>query len=198
MALPEVFSDPVAYAVLVAVLTAGVVWQATLGYRSAHRINRAKRLLFPTVERFRRPLIRTVRRRSPALASVLAGVIPHLIHDKGRVDDAEFIETWDTTVPQAFETFVQSGYSYNALSSLKRRPGSHGDDPAMQLSVLSMVYYHDDGMQTEAYLFRNPDGTLDVYAHHEASVTDPRGHLGDTQLDGDPRGVLPTAVIQDP
>lgn len=191
MALPEVFTDPIAYAALVVVITAVVVWQGTLGYRSARLVNRGKRLLFPLLERFRRPLVRYARRISPALGSVVSFGIPILIVDTERVGSDQYLVTWETDVAHAFETFVQAGYSYNAVSSLKRRPGSHGDDPPMQLSALSMVYYHDDGMQTEVYLFANPDDTLDVYAHYEASVTDPRDHLGDAVQAGDPRDLVP-------
>jgi hypothetical protein len=52
------------------------------------------------------------------------------------------------------------------------------------------VWHHVDGKQTEAYLFRNNDGSTDLYAHVETSVDDPLGHLTDEQLDGDTRGVL--------
>jgi len=191
MALPEIFSNPVAYAALVVAILAVVAWQATIGFGTAWRMNRAKQLLFPVADRFRRPLVRHVRRVSPTAAGVLNGAIPHLIHEKGRSTDAEYLETWAARPGTAFDRLRAAGFVPNLASSLKRRPGSHGDDPPMQLSVLSMVYYHNDGTQTEVYLFDNPDGTLDVYGHNETSVTDPRGHLSDEQRDGDPRGVLP-------
>jgi len=50
-------------------------------------------------------------------------------------------------------------------------------------------------MQTEAYAFVNPDGTMSVYAHEEPSVLRPRAHLdGSKQVDGDPRGVVSAAL----
>jgi hypothetical protein len=51
-------------------------------------------------------------------------------------------------------------------------------------------------MQTEAFLFANDDGTTDVYAHHEVSVTDPDGHLEARQRNGDPRGVVRDALAE--
>jgi len=188
MALPELFTNPLAYAALVVAVVAVVAWQATIGFGTAWRINRAKQLLFPVADRFRRPLVRHVRRYSPTAAGVLNGVIPHLIHEKGRTTDAEYLETWAARPGTAFDRLRAAGFVPNLASSLKRRPGSHGTP---KLSILSMVYYHEDGTQTEAYLFDNPDGTLDVYGHLETSVINPRGHLSDEQRDGDPRGVLP-------
>lgn len=191
MALPELFTNPAAYAALVVAILGVIAWQATIGFGTAWRINRAKQLLFPPLDRFRRPLVRRVRRHSPTAGTVLNGTIPHLIHEKGRSDDAEYLETWACRPGEAFARLSKAGFEPNLASSLKRRPGPLNGAP--ELSVLSMVYYHDDGTQTEAYLFDNADGTLDVYGHNETSVTDPRGHLSDPQADGDPRNVVPAA-----
>jgi hypothetical protein len=191
MALPEIFSDPLPYAALIVTLVAVVAWQASIGFGTAHRINRFKRAVFPLADRFRRPLVRRVRRHSPTLATVLNGTIPHLIHDKGRHDDPEYLETWACRPGEAFTRLSKAGFSANVASSLKRRPAPV--EGSVQYSALSMAYYHDDGTQTEVYAFDNPDGTIDVYAHHETSVTDPEGHLSDPQADGDPRGVVPSA-----
>jgi hypothetical protein len=56
------------------------------------------------------------------------------------------------------------------------------------------VFYHDDGKQTEAYIFANSDGSSDVYVHVETATTDPDGHLTDEQLDGDVRGRVRAAL----
>lgn len=194
MALPEVFSNPLAYAALIVALVAVVAWQASIGFKTAWKINQGKRVLFPLADRFRRPLLRRLRRHSSAVATVVGGVIPHLIHEKGRSDDAEYLETWACRPGTAFNRLRDAGFVPNVASSLKRRPGPLNG--AAELSVLSMAYYHDDGTQTEVYLFDNADGTLDAYAHHETSVTDPEGHLSDPQADGDPRGVVPSAPAE--
>jgi hypothetical protein len=191
MALPDVFSNPLAYAGLIVVLVAVVAWQATITYSRAARINRIKRFVFPLADRFRRPLVRQARRVSPALGAFLNGVIPHLIHEKGRTSDAEYLETWKADLPAVFDRLSKTGFDPNVASSLKRRPAPVAG--AYQYSALSMVYYHGDGTQTEVYVFVNGDGTVDIYAHAETSVTDPEGHLSDPQRDGDPRGVIPTA-----
>lgn len=185
-----IFNNPVALGVLTLALIGVILWQATLPYKVVAQINRGKRLLFPPIERFKRPLVKQARKVSPTLATVLQGVIPHLIHDKGRTNDDEYIKTWECSRREAFDRLKDAGLNPNVASSLKRRPGSHGQNPPMQLSVLSMVQYHDDGTQTEFYVFDNGNGSVDIYAHNETSITDPKGHLNNPQVDGDPKGVL--------
>lgn len=58
-----------------------------------------------------------------------------------------------------------SGGSPHLLKSLKRRPGEHGD----RLSGAHLIWAHDSGDQTEAYLFRNADGSTEIYAHFETN-----------------------------
>jgi len=112
------------------------------------------------------------------------------VHEKGGRDDAEFLTTYNGTVRAAARTLVDAGGSYHLINAVKRRPGEYGD----QYSLAHVVWSHADGTQTEAYLFRNDDGTTDVYAHRETSVSDPVGHLTDPQRDGDPRGIVKDAL----
>jgi hypothetical protein len=73
---------------------------------------------------------------------------------------------------------------------VKRRPTDHGDP----LSIAHIVWDHGTD-QTEAYLFRNDDGSTDVYAHFEPSPETPAEHVNsDNQQDGDPRGVVRDAL----
>lgn len=130
---------------------------------------------------------------------LLRGVLPlvdrylwsRAIHAKGdRDDDDEYLCTLNRSIPEAVRTLRRGGASLHLLASVKRRPAGRGP----RLSVAHCVWTHDDGQQTEAYLFRNHDGTVDVYAHHEASVTQPVEHLEGKQHDGDPRGVVRDAL----
>lgn len=109
-----------------------------------------------------------------------------LVSDKGGRDDEEYLKTVDAHYKEVVSSLRGAGGSLHLINSLKRRPDTHGDP----LSVAHLVWTHADGKQTEIYLFANEDGTTDVYAHVETGVTDPLGHLTDTQYDGDVRGVL--------
>jgi hypothetical protein len=143
-------------------------WQSTLTwpeYRAAHRL---KRGVFPLADR------------------VLAGRAL-LVSEKGGRDDAEFLATSPESLWAVARRLRRAGGSPHLLNSLKRRPGEHGD----RLSGAHLVWTHENGEQTEAYLFANRDGTTDVYAHSETSVDEPLAHLTDEQHDGDPRGVVP-------
>jgi len=108
----------------------------------------------------------------------------------------EYVATLDQSVAQVVRTLRSGGGSLHLISSVKRRPDTHGDP----LSVAHCLWMHadDDGdgnaEQTEAYLFRNDDGSVDVYAHYEASVLNPEAHLTDPQTDGDPEGVVTAAL----
>jgi len=133
-------------------------------YRAAHRL---KRGLFPPLRR-------------------LVGDRILLVSDKGGREDAEFVATIDSSLLRLTDQFRAAGFSLHLLNSLKRRPAEHGDP----LTVAHLVYTHDDGMQTECYLFRNDDGTLDVYAHFEPGTDTPLEHLTGPQSDGDVRGVV--------
>lgn len=157
---------------LAVVMRAGLAWQSDLSwpeYRTAHGI---RRLLFPVLQR-RAPL----------------GFDSFVNRKRGRTDD-EYLRTVDADVRATVGRLRAGGGSLHLISSLKRRPADHGDP----LTAAHVVWTHDDGSQTEAYLFANDDGTTDAYAHHETSVADPDGHLTDPQHDGDPRGVVTDAL----
>ncbi|AFH22165.1 hypothetical protein OSG_eHP18_00040 [environmental Halophage eHP-18] len=185
--VPSWAIEPTAWLVLSLVMYGLLRWQRTLTYHEYTAIHRVKRRALPLIDRLSRPIIRGVRRQSPALGSVARFTIPHLIHEKGDRSDDEYVATLDFDRRAVWRSFVGRGWSPHVLSSVKRR----SVDAEIQLSALHFVYQHDDGTQTEVYSFPNPDGSIDLYAHHETSVVDPQGHLTDPQRDGDPRDVIP-------
>ena len=141
-------------------------------YRAAMRV---KRGLFPLVDR-------------------VAGRVILWVSDKGGRDDAEYQYTVDASVRDVVRDLRRAGASLHLISSLKRRPADFTDDDVTgdPLSSAHVVWTYDDtGDQVEAYLFRNDDGTVDVYAHTEASVDRPIAHLTGKQRDGDKYDTLP-------
>lgn len=134
-------------------------------YRAAHRF---KRGVFPLLE-----------------LTPLGKAVP-LVTDKGGRDDAEFVKTVNGSVRGVVADLRAEGASLHLINSLKRRPDTHGDP----LTAAHVVWTVDGGEQVEGYVFRNHDGTVDIYAHTETSVDDPIGHLTDAQTDGDAHGVL--------
>lgn len=161
---------PLLAALLATLLRAGLAWQAELSWPEYRLLHAAKRATFPWLQRL--PL-----------------GFDSFVNEKGGRDDAEFLTTRAAS-PRAVVGHLRSvGGSLHLINSVKRRPDGLGDP----LSVAHVVWTHGDS-QTEAYLFANADGTTDVYAHYETSVTDPDGHLTDPQHDGDPRGVVREAL----
>jgi len=179
MALPEFASDPVSLAVLTAVILAVVQYQRTLSWSEYRTIHGLKRRVFPLLQRVK-PL-----------------GYDHFIHEKGYHDDEEYLTTVEATVPVVWKQLVAAGGSPHLINSLKRRDWV---DDEVQYSAAHVVWTHDDGTQTEAYLFgplfdtERGSPTTAVYAHNETSVTDPDDHLTDPQSDGDPRGVVRGAL----
>lgn len=165
-----VVSWPLLAALLATLLRAGLAWQAELSWPEYRLLHGAKRVTFPTLQRL--PL----------------GFDSFVNHKDGR-DDAEFLTTRAASPKAVVGHLRSAGGSLHLINSVKRRPDGLGDP----LSVAHVVWTHDEA-QTEAFLFHNADGTTDVYAHHETSVTDPDGHLTDPQHDGDPRGVVREAL----
>jgi len=168
MPLPEFLTDPVPLAVLTLILAAAVHYQRGLTWTEYREIHRLKRRLFPRLDR----------------------VWPHFVHEKGDVDDPEYLTTRPQSPRTVWKQLVSEGASPHVIASLKRREWPDG---SVDYSVAHAVWTHDDGTQTEAYLFHAPTGT-DVYAHRETSVTDADGHLSDPQTDGDPKGVVKRAL----
>lgn len=163
---------PLLAAALAVVLRAGLAYQRGLTWPEYRTLHACKRATFPALDR-----------REPLGYS-------WFVNDKGRRDDAEFLTTRPGGVKTAADRLRAGGGSLHLINALKRRPATHGDP----YSAAHVVWTHDDGTQTEAYLFRNDDGTTDVYAHHETGVTDPDGHLTGPQHDGDPRDVVRMAL----
>jgi hypothetical protein len=111
------------------------------------------------------------------------------ISEKGGRDDAEYVTTIDASVRAVVADLRRGGASLHLINSLKRRPAGHGD----RLTAAHVVWTIDDE-QVESFLFRNTDGTVDLYAHTETSTDDPLGHLTDPQTDGDAYGVVADAL----
>lgn len=164
----DLLTDYPALLVIVALVARGAVaWQSDLSWPEYRLVHGLKRVLFPLVER-------------------RAGNAILWVSSKGGRDDAEYLLTVEGTVGEVVRDFRRAGASLHVLNSLKRRPAEHGDP----LSAAHVVWFADDDTQVEGYLFRNDDGTVDIYAHTETDVTQPLGHLTDAQTDGDPQGMI--------
>lgn len=172
MALPDLFTDPVPLAALVLVLFAVIQYQRTLTWAEYRALHRLKVRFLPVLDR----------------------VWPHAVHVKHHREDPEFITTVTRPPKQVWKRLVRDGGTPHLINSVKRRPVPPFDAGETQLSVAHVVWFHNDGTQTEAYLFSNDDGTTDVYSHAETSVMDPDGHLSDPQTNGDPTGVVRMAL----
>jgi len=164
--IPEyVMARPELVVGLTLVILAVVAWQRTLSYpeyRTAHLI---KSLLFAVADGWAtnrgRPLLRAK-------------------HPPDQSD--EFVATVDLTPTHTYQTLRRAGFAGHLVGTTKVRTG--------EWAHAQMLFVHDDGQQTEVYLFPNADGGTDVYAHVETVVTNPMGHLTDAQTAGDARGVV--------
>jgi hypothetical protein len=168
-----ILSNAVLLAGLTALVRAALAWQRGLTWPEYRLAHGGKRLL------------------APRLDGRLPGV--SLVNPKGYHDDAEYLRTIDAPAAVVVRHLRRGGGSLHLINSLKRRPTPAGGH---QYSVAHLVWTHDNGRQTEAYLFPAAEGRgVDVYAHSETSVADPAGHLQRTkQVDGDPRGVVGAAL----
>jgi len=160
---------PVLVAILALVMRAGLAWQSELSWYEYRTLHGLKRLLFPRLE----------------------GRLPvGLVNEKGGREDAEFITTLSRTPRQVVSDLRAAGGTLHLIASVKRRPAEYGD-PLTRAHII----FTEGNDQTEAYLFKNSDGTTDVYAHYEPSPSTPLEHLGgDQQDDGDPKGVVRAAL----
>jgi len=138
---------------------------------------------YRTLHRFKRGVI-------PVVYLATKGKL-HLLNDKGGRDDGEFVATTDKSLRDTVRAFKDDGASLHLINSIKRRPDTNGDP----LSAAHLIYTVDSD-QVEVYLFRNSDGSTDIYAHTEASVDNPLAHLTERQEDGDEYGVLPDAYAE--
>jgi len=165
-------TTPAAATTLATLLRAALAWQTQLTYPEYRLLHAAKRATFPTLQRV-----------TPSGLS--------FVNAKGYHDDAEYLATTDGSVRGVARRLQAGGGSLHLINSIKRRPTPAGE----QYSAAHVVWTHDDGQQTEAYLFSAVETPgVDVYAHTEASVTDPDAHLDGPQPDGDPRGVVRAAL----
>jgi len=169
----EALSQYPEVAIVVAlVMRAGLAWQRQLSWYEYRTLHGLKRLAFPVLDR---------------VEPFGFGVF---VNEKGDRGDREYHATLQGSVRSVVRQLREGGGSLHLISSVKRRPSGRGDT----LSRAHVVWTHDDGTQTECYLFQNDDGTTDVYVHHETGVADPAGHLSDRQRDGDVRGVVADAL----
>lgn len=170
--LPETLQDPVLIAAVTLAVAAVMHYQAGLTWREYRTIHRTRRRIFVTLD------------------AVNPAGFESFVHEKGMpASDPEYLTTVDASLQAVFKTLTsgQSGGDPHLVSSIKRR--SDGS-----LSDAHVVWtHHDDGTQTEAYLFAHPDG-VDVYAHRETEASDVEGHLTDGIEPGDPRGMVSKAL----
>ena len=167
-------TNPELALVVAFIMRAALTWQRELTWPEYRTLMGLKRLTFPRLQR------------------LAPGGFDRFVNQKGGRDDPEFYATVGTDIRATVKRLRAGGGSLHLLSSLKRRPNVWGDP----LSIAHVVWTHDDGHQTEAYLFRNSDNTTDVYVHFEWSVTKPVDHLTTGQQNGDVRGVVADAIAE--
>lgn len=126
-----------------------------------------RRVLFEAIDPLLRPLGRST------------------ITEKGEND---YVATVSRTPDEVEVILDDQGYQRNILSTRKYR--AHHDG-GKQWAVGSWVLDPSDtDSQHHVYLFRSPDGGTDIYAHSEASVTEPAEHDGgDALVPGDPKNL---------
>jgi len=169
MALPEAFNDPVLFAALTVAVVLVLQYQRTLSWGEYRRIHALKVRFLPYVDKYTNLFV---------------------ISRKGTPEeDAEYLTTVSGSVGDVFKRLVAAGGSPHLINSVKVRP--HGD--GSQYSAAHVVWTHESGDQSEAYLFRADSG-VDVYSHFEPSVVNVDDHLSGEQEDGDPRGVVWAAL----
>jgi len=172
MALPDIFNQsPLAFAGLTAVVVLLLYYQRTLSWAEYRRLHALKVRVLPYVDNHTDLFV---------------------ISEKGGYNDAEYLHTVDAPVTTVFTQLRDGGGSPHLINSVKVRP--HPDGRGPQYSAAHLVWTHDDGSQTEAYLFGFDTGVTDVYVHHEPGVANVDKHLSGKQVDGDPRGVVRDAL----
>jgi hypothetical protein len=168
--LPAAFDDPVLYAVLVLAIFAVVQYQRTISWGEYRFLHGLKRRILPVVDRYTSLFV---------------------VSRKGGYEDPEFLCTVTDDVATVFKRLVGNGGSPHLINALKVRTVLDEN----QYSAAHVVFFHDDGQQSEAYLFHGKHGDeTDVYVHVEPGVVDAKDHLEGEQRDGDPRGVVREAL----
>lgn len=174
MTLAEtILTNPVLTALLAIVLLAIAHYVRGVGPRETILLDRFRRVLWRTlddvVSRHGRPLLT----------------------DKTNAD-AEFITTVDGDLLTLLRALWSVGFRWNPLSTVKYRRVD-----GTRRFALSVVYRDtvDAEDQQDVHVFRNGDGTFDVYGHYEPSVTNPADHVGaDAQVPGDPKNIVTDAL----
>lgn len=196
VAVETLRSYPELVAVVAVVMYVLRAWQATLSWREYRAVHRLKRALFPLFDRAGALSGTPYVGRVASVADLVLWV-----SDKGGRDDAEYDMTTPGSIREVVRDFEAAGAERHLLCSIKRRPRDFAPDadvtgdPLTDAHVVWPLPQHDE--QVEAYLFRNDDGTVDVYVHTEADVTDPIAHLVGEQKDGDGYGVVPEQAGDD-
>jgi len=174
MTLAEgILSNPALVALLAIVLMVVAQFVREVGPREAMVYDRFRRVLWRTLDR---PLTKLGR---------------PLLSDKSNADD-EYIVTVDGSLVGLLRTLWGAGFRWNPTSTVKFRRVD-----GTRRFALSVVYRDsvDAEDQQDVHIFRNSDGTLDVYGHYEPSVTDPVDHIGgDEQVPGDPKEIVVDAL----
>lgn len=160
--LPPELSTPIAIAVIGLLVAVGYHYQKGLAYREYTEIQRFKPRVFAILD-----LLQPAGFRS-------------FVHEKEHPENEdEYYTTTNASPKTVWKRLKDAGFAPHLISSTKRRPDG-------SLSKWHWVQLHDDGTQTEVYLFQ--DGAL--YVHHETAATDVAGHLSDGITPGDPRETL--------
>ncbi len=169
--LPEQLNNPQALTILTLVIALLLQYQRSLSWTEYQTIHALKRAILPTIDRLTKLFV---------------------VSRKHGRDDAEYVSTVKKSVRETYMELDTDGFDPHLINSLKQRPHPEFDGP--QYNSAALVKVHRDGTQTEIYLF-DMGGETDVYAHVERAVTDPKGHLLNTnQRDGDVKNVLPKWV----
>jgi len=169
--LQPFLEEPILLGVLTVLIMLALNYQRNLSWPEYKTIHSLKRGVLPLIDKY-------------------TGVF--VVSRKGGREDGEYVATVDKSLRATFKQLANDGFSPHVINSIKQRP--HPDDGQAQYSGAHLIKIHSDGTQTEIYLF-NMGGKCDLYAHNETAVTDPKGHLVDTnQKDGDTKDVLPRWV----
>lgn len=118
------------------------------------------------------------------LSAFIASI--RLVTTKQYRNDDEYLLTIEKGPKDLARGFKRIGIAQHMIAGSKRRETPEGK----QWAHSQWVYQHADGTQTEIWLYRNGDGTVDIYAHHEESIFNPPGHLNTPFTPGDPAGAL--------
>jgi hypothetical protein len=165
-----ILQNPLYLGILTVAILLVFGYQHSLSYREYITLNTVKGLVFTILNPYMtakgRPLLR----------------------EKGSIQDSdEYVVTEKKPLRRVYAMLRANGFTPHLIATTKVRDGERAD--------AQLVYVHDDGKQTEAYLFAS-DGKVDIYAHVETAVFDPDGHLTDSQQAGDTRGKVLEAIAE--